>query len=98
MQGWLVVWRINVALAIFQPYCDLEAGDKPISEIVAARPEIEPRTSCSANQELNHYTTAAPHRCRVVNEVNIKRKNCDVKIFTLPNHKGNVISVKCKLP
>ena len=24
---WLVVLRINVALAIFQPYCDLEAGD-----------------------------------------------------------------------
>ena len=32
----------------------------PISEIVAERPGIEPRTSCSASQELNHYTIAAP--------------------------------------
>ena len=32
----------------------------PISEIVAARQGIEPHTSCSASQELNHYTTAAP--------------------------------------
>ena len=29
-----------------------------ISEIVAVKPGIEPRTSCSASQELNHYTTA----------------------------------------
>ena len=27
LQGWLVVLRINVALAIFQPYRDFEAGD-----------------------------------------------------------------------
>ena len=32
----------------------------PISEIVAARPEIEPRTFWCASQELNHYTTIAP--------------------------------------
>ena len=25
--GWLVVFRIYVALAIFQPYRDMEAGD-----------------------------------------------------------------------
>ena len=25
--GWLVVLKINVDLAIFQPYLDLEAGD-----------------------------------------------------------------------
>ena len=25
--GWLVVLRIYVALAVLQPYCDLEAGD-----------------------------------------------------------------------
>ena len=31
-QSWLVILRINVDLAIFQPYLDLEAGDKPISE------------------------------------------------------------------
>ena len=35
---------------------------KSISEVVAARPGIEPRTSCSASQEVtcNYYTTAAP--------------------------------------
>ena len=32
----------------------------PISEIVMVRPGIEPRTSCSASQQLKHYTTAAP--------------------------------------
>ena len=35
-------------------------GSRRISEIQMARPGIEPRTSCSASQELNHYTTAAP--------------------------------------
>ena len=30
--SWLVAFRINVDLAIFQPYLVLEAGDKPISE------------------------------------------------------------------
>ena len=44
---------------IFHPYRDLEAGDNH-SGIVAARPGIEPQTSCSASQELNHYTTTAP--------------------------------------
>ena len=34
----------------------------PISEIQVARPGIEPWTSCSASQELNHSTTAAPLR------------------------------------
>ena len=36
----------------------------PIYEIVAARPGIEPRTSCSVSEELNHYTTAAPPELR----------------------------------
>ena len=35
---------------------------KPISEIVAARPEIEPRISWSLSQELNYYTFDAPER------------------------------------
>ena len=58
--GWLVVLRINVDLAIFQPYLDLEAGDNQSLKIQVARPGIEPRSSCSASQELNHSTTAAP--------------------------------------
>ena len=56
----LVVLRINVDLAIFQPYLDLEAGDNKSLKIQVARPGIEPRSSCSASQELNHSATAAP--------------------------------------
>ena len=57
--GWLVV-LINVDLAIFQPYLDLEAGDNQSLKIQVARRGIEPRSSCSASQELNHSATAAP--------------------------------------
>ena len=48
----LVSWclRINVDLAIFQPYLDLEAGGKQSLKIQVARPGIEPRSSCSASQ------------------------------------------------
>ena len=38
---WLVVLRINVDLAIFQPYLDLEAGDNQSLKIQVARPGIE---------------------------------------------------------
>ena len=55
--GWLVVLRINVDLAIFQPYLGLEAGDNQSLKIQVARPGIEPRSSCSASQELNHSAT-----------------------------------------
>ena len=58
--GWLVVLRINVDLAIFQPYLDLEAGDNQSLKIQEARLENEPQSSCSASQELNHSATAAP--------------------------------------
>ena len=58
--GWLVVLRINVDLAIFQSYLDLEAGDNQSLKIQVAWPGIEPRSSCSASQELNHSATAAP--------------------------------------
>ena len=56
----LIVLRINVDLAIFQPYLDLEAGDNQSLKIQVARPGIEARSSCSASQELNHSATAAP--------------------------------------
>ena len=59
--NWLVgCFMINVDLAIFQPYLDLEAGDNQSLKIQVARPGIEPRSSCSASQELNHSATAAP--------------------------------------
>ena len=45
---------------MFQPYLDLEAGDNQSLKIQVARPGIEPRSSCSASQELNHSATAAP--------------------------------------
>ena len=66
--GWLlVVLRINVDLAIFQPYLDLEAGDNQSLKIQVVRPGIEPRSSCSASQELNHSATAAPYQlCKAV--------------------------------
>ena len=61
MIGWLVgcfedLCRFSDISAILQ----LGSRRKPISDIVAARPGIELRTSCSVSQELNHYTTAAP--------------------------------------
>ena len=59
MFGWLVVLRINVDLAIVQPYLDLEAGDNQSLKIQVA-PGVEPRSSWSASQELNHSATAAP--------------------------------------
>ena len=49
--GWLVDLRINVDLAIFPPYLDLEAGDNQSLKIQVARRGIEPRSSCSASQE-----------------------------------------------
>ena len=58
--GWLVVLRIYVALAVFQPYRDLEAGDNQSLKIQVARPGTEPRSSCSTSQELYHSATAAP--------------------------------------
>ena len=60
MESWLVGLRINVDLAIFQPYLHLEAGDNQSLKIQVARPGIKPQSSCSASQELNHSATAAP--------------------------------------
>ena len=57
---WFFFFRINVDLAIFQPYLDLEAGDNQSLKIQVARPGIEPRSSCSASQEFNHSATTAP--------------------------------------
>ena len=51
--------RINVDLAIFQPYLDLKAGDNQSLKIKVARLGIEPWSSCSASQELIHSANAA---------------------------------------
>ena len=47
---WFGLLRIYVALAVFQPYRDLEAGDNQSLKIQVARRGIEPRSSCSASQ------------------------------------------------
>ena len=39
---WLVVLKIYDALALFQPYRDLEAGDNKSLKILVERPGIEP--------------------------------------------------------
>ena len=80
----LVVLRINVDLAIFQPYLDLEAGDNQSLKIQVAKPGIEPRSSCSASQELNHSATAAPFFNKKAKGFrNIKLKN------------NGIVCVKC---
>ena len=66
MVGWLF-WGLTSIFAIFQPYLDLEAGDNQSLKIQVARSGIEPRSSCSASQELNHSATAAPY-IQVINE------------------------------
>ena len=58
---WLVVLRIYVTSAVFQPYRDLEAGHNQSLKIQVARPGIEPWSSCFPSQELNHSATAAPY-------------------------------------
>ena len=58
--GWLVVLRIYVASAVFQPYSDLEAGDNQSLKIQVSRPGIELWSSCSASQELPLVTTRPP--------------------------------------
>ena len=63
-ETWFGLLTIYVALAVFQPYRDLEAGDNQSLKIQVARRGIEPRTSCSASQELNHSATAAPDETR----------------------------------
>ena len=47
---WLVVLRINVDLAIFQPYLDLEAGDNQSLKIQVARP-----SSRNSHQEYSSH-------------------------------------------
>ena len=50
--GWLVVLRIDVDLAIFQPYLDLKAGDNQSMKIQVARPGFEPRSSRSVTLDV----------------------------------------------
>ena len=85
--GWLVVLRINVDLAIFQPYLDLEAGDNQSLKIQVARQGIQPRSSCSASQELNHSATAAPDK-KNLNEFSFHTAFMKLVVFLCPLVKG----------
>ena len=105
--SWLVVFRINIDLAIFQPYLDLEAGDNQSLKIQVARPGIEPRSSCSASQELNHSATTAP-TCQVYSlsfvQCLILLHRKDMPLLSIPycvktlipicNHKGHDLYLK----
>ena len=73
--------RIYVALAVFQPYRDLEAGDNQSLKIQVARRGIEPRTSCSASQELSHSATAAP--THLICSIGIGWKCCQLSVMFL---------------
>ena len=73
--SWLVVLRIN-ALAVFQPYRDLDAGDNKSLKFKWRGGESNPglSTSCSASQELNHFATAV-HSSKNTGNVNITISN-----------------------
>ena len=51
---WLVVLRINVDIAIFQPYLDLEAGDNQSLKIQVARLGINPGPLSPQAKSLTH--------------------------------------------
>ena len=57
LDGWLVVLRIYIALVVFQPYRDLEAGDNQSLKFKWQGGESNP---CSASQELILITTWPP--------------------------------------
>ena len=59
-KSWLVELRILRRFSGISAISRLASRRLPISEIQVTRPGIEPRTSCSASQELNHSTNAAP--------------------------------------
>ena len=81
---WFGFLRIYVDLAVFQPYLDLEAGDNQSLKIQVARRENEPRSSCSASQELNHSATAAPFEFRsAVSEEKSKMSQPEAKAAIL---------------
>ena len=51
--------RVLRSLGYTKPYRHLKARDSQCLKIQVARPGIEPRSSCSASEELNHSATAA---------------------------------------
>ena len=73
----------------------MEAGDNQSLKIQVARPGIEPRTSCSASQELNHSTSAAPTRfespkwinmCSTVHPLSHSKKYKKEYYFSINTH------------
>ena len=92
--GWLIVLRIKVDLAIFQPYLDLEAGDNQSLKIQVAGPEIKPRSSCSASQELNHSATTAPN---YLCTIKITSQMCGLNSLNLFLHLYHFVVRNCSI-
>ena len=58
------------------------------------RPGIEPRTSCSVSQELNHYTCAAPHVVSYEKNVHLALETKWSRNLSLVQcHKGVIILI-----
>ena len=83
---WLVVLRIYVASAVFQPYRDLEAGDNQSQKIQVARPWIE--WGHFLTQILDPLMTNMEH----ITYTFIKRRTCS------ESHVYYVLTVQCKTP
>ena len=64
MVGWLY-WGFTSLQRYFSQIATWK-HEITISEIVVARPGIEPRSPYPAGQELNQYTTAAPQNTYII--------------------------------
>ena len=88
--GWLVVLRINVDLAIFQPYLDLEAGDNQSLKIQVRRAGIEPGPLAPKAKSL----TIRPPLLLIYYSIDIKfRIICD--LFILKHHCSKEYTYYC---
>ena len=79
--GWLVVLRVYVASAVFQPYRELEAGENQSLKIQVARPGIE--SGHFVTQILDPPMTNMEHTI-------IKRRTCS------ESHVYYVLTFQCK--
>ena len=59
---WLVVLRINVDLAIFQPFLDLETGDNQSLKVQVVRPGMNPDPLAPQTKSLTTRPPLLPQR------------------------------------
>ena len=82
MVGWFVILRIYVALAVFQPYRDLEAGDDQSLKFKWRDRESNPRSLAPQAKSL----TTRPPPFPVIDEVSIEiQKETSTKMYTGQN-------------